>query len=221
MRICIREDESRILKSEKSPNEFREASRVNLSVDNIEEVDALIKWLREFKSNFPNYKNDYGHSHFCDFPKNRDFSYDNADIIISKVSPKPLQNKRGRVQSSKNCTKFRVVVIKEGKLFVAVSLEWWITAQGKTIEEARKTVEMLLVQQQWMFKKEKKNVKYGPVLSAPKEYLDVWESGTRVVCSDPAWKPYLGGNKGWPVVDRFIIDLTKTKWKIVPNKAVK
>lgn len=90
--------------------------------------------------------------------------------------------------------KFRVVVISEvartkrGKkktLYVAVSLEWHMVAQGDTVASALEQIERLLVGQVGLMSLPQFCMNKPPK-PAPRDYHHAWRTG-RFVCTDPTW----------------------------------
>ncbi len=92
--------------------------------------------------------------------------------------------------------------------YVAVVLEVYITAQGQTLEECRRSIEQVLFSQKVICE----DFNCGWPGPAPEDYQRLRNSGDWHESVSPEWKTFCGRNQ---VVARWDIDLSKTKWKAV------
>ncbi len=121
-------------------------------------------------------------------------------------------------------TLFRYIVLEEEswtcplmiatrKLYVAVAMEWYQTAQGDSVEQAVQSLEMLLLGNAAL-RLDCPNHNPKP---APEDYQRVATSGDRYINPDPKWAEFCGTDH-WPIVARGTIDMAKSEARIVPRK---
>jgi hypothetical protein len=119
-------------------------------------------------------------------------------------------------------TKFRVLVTEETvytdelciatkKMYCAVALEWYIAAQGESVQEAVDSCERLLVQQAWMLAQDW-HKRFSLPEPAPEDYQRCRNSGDTFICTDSQWSQVI---RPCPIVHRADIDLETSKWRIV------
>jgi hypothetical protein len=118
-------------------------------------------------------------------------------------------------------TLFRYIVLEEEsytcplmiatrKLYVAVAMEWYQTAQGETPEKAILGLEQMLLCNAaiaW------EHPGHAPRPS-PEDYQRVATSGDRYTNPDPRWQAVCGTDH-WPIVARGTIDMAKSEMRLV------
>jgi len=120
-------------------------------------------------------------------------------------------------------TQFRVLVLEDTvwtnelhiatkSMFIAIALEWYVVAQGETIEQALERVEIMLVTEAAM-RKDPRFAHYAPACCAPEEYQRLRNIGTHHRYLDAKW-----AGPPTPIVRRADIDLTKTKYRVVERR---
>lgn len=117
-------------------------------------------------------------------------------------------------------TLFRYIVLEEEswtcplmiatkKLYVAVAMEWYQTAQGETPDKAVEALEQMLMGNAAIAFE---HPDHAPKPS-PEDYQRVATSGDRYINSDPKWAEFLGRDH-WPIVGRGTIDMAQSKMRL-------
>lgn len=108
------------------------------------------------------------------------------------------------------------LMIKTKKLYVAVAMEWYQTAQGESVDDAVDGLEQMLMGNAaiaW------DHPDHSPKPS-PEDYQRVATSGDAYICGDQNWRQHFG-EEGLPIVRRGTIDMSQSRMRLVPPKRKK
>lgn len=108
-------------------------------------------------------------------------------------------------------SRFRVIVLREGKRYSAVALEWYMVASANTPVEAVKRLEHLLFGQ-GMLLLEFRNSPHAGMKPAPEDYQRIATSGD-FVCTHTGWKTVFPDSL--PVVHRCVLDMNASRLRLV------
>lgn len=118
-------------------------------------------------------------------------------------------------------TLFRYIIVEEEtgddavmcspvKMYCAVAMEWYQTAQGDTPEKAVQSLEHCMMGNA-AIKLEHPSHEIGP---APEDYQRVATSGDIFISSHKGWNDVFGQRK-WPIVARGVLDMEQSKMRLV------
>lgn len=100
------------------------------------------------------------------------------------------------------------------KLYVAVVLEWYVVAQGDTPEKAVAGVERLLMGYACIAHQHAlQGTTFTPPCAAPEDYQRVITAGDTYINPNKDWAAFCGTDR-WPVVQRGVIDMTKSGLRV-------
>ncbi len=102
-------------------------------------------------------------------------------------------------------------MISKVKAYCAVALEWYQTGSGRTPEQALQSLEHLLLATAALKMEHPTGREPGP---APEDYQRVATSGEIFLSTHRGWNEMFGRNQ-WPIVRRGVIDMGKSKFRIV------
>ncbi len=104
-------------------------------------------------------------------------------------------------------------ITKVKTMYVAVALEWYIVAQGDTIEKAVEALKHLFMTQAAIKRQYPDSNDPRP---SPEDYQRVATSGDWYICTDPKWAAVCRKRR---VAKRGIIDMAQSTCYLVPKKA--